>query len=61
LPVDKVRADAAEVTNLAIALAGEKERFRVGGGTVRADDTNFGLVDQPIGYANVRPTIKTVS
>jgi hypothetical protein len=50
LPVDKVRADAAEVTNLAIVLAGEKERFRVDeGGTVRANDTNFGLVDQPIG------------
>jgi hypothetical protein len=62
LPGDKVRADAAEVTNLAIVLAGEKERFGEDeGGTVRANDTNFGLVDEPIGYAKVRNTVFTAS
>jgi hypothetical protein len=61
LPVDKVSADAAKVPNLVIVLAGGKERSRVGDGTVKADDTNFVFVDQPIGYAKVRPTVRTVS
>jgi hypothetical protein len=47
--LDKVRAEAAEVTNLAIVLAGEEERFGESAGAVGANDTNFGLVDEPIG------------
>jgi hypothetical protein len=51
----------SELTHLAIVLAGEEERFGEDAGAVRANDTNFGLVDQPIGYAKVRNTVFTGS
>jgi hypothetical protein len=61
LPGDKVRADAAEVTNLAIVLAGEEERGGESAGAVGANDTDFGLVDQPVGNAKVLNTVVTAS
>ena len=48
LPVDKVGADAAQVTNVAVVLASEREWFGEKARTLN-DETNFVLVDKPVG------------
>jgi hypothetical protein len=60
LPEDKVGADATHVPNVAVVLAGENEWVGVRT-PITGDDTNFALVDKPIGKGEMSLTVKTVS